>query len=81
MCSIFTYIYSFKIIYKHISGISYFSTFIVPWGSGLGLILGILCYISYKVTKWGRLSVMPKKTGPVSQQAWHDKDPSLLRGH
>jgi hypothetical protein len=27
------------------------------------------------------LQMRPEKRGPVSQQVWHDKDPSLLKGH
>ena len=34
----------------------------------------------YKATKGGNQSDETAK-GPVSQQVWHDKDPSLLKGH
>ena len=43
-----------------------------PWGSGLEYIKGDCMGRSFG---WDR-----KNRGPVSQQVWHDKDPSLLKG-
>ena len=38
-------------------------------------------FLSHKATKWVGFIWNRKTRGPVSQQVWHDKDPSPLNGH
>ena len=37
-----------------------------------------ICRMAYAITEWS-LEATTKNQGPLSQQVWHDRDPSLFK--